>query len=54
LVLGLTGLVGNTTLWFWGLKHTTALNAEILVVAALRRRARRSPPRRPLAGPRAS
>lgn len=30
LVLGLTGLVGNTTLWFWGLKHTTALNAGII------------------------
>ena len=32
-VLGLTGLVGNTTLWSWGLKHTTALNAGILGAA---------------------
>ena len=33
-VLGLTGLVGNTTLWYWGLKHTTALNAGILGAAS--------------------
>jgi drug/metabolite transporter (DMT)-like permease len=29
-VLALTGLVGNTTLWFWGLKYTTPINAGIL------------------------
>jgi drug/metabolite transporter (DMT)-like permease len=30
IVLGLTGLVGNTTIWYWGLAGTTALNAGIL------------------------
>jgi drug/metabolite transporter (DMT)-like permease len=30
LVLGLTGLVGNTTTWYWGLAYTTPLNAGIL------------------------
>jgi drug/metabolite transporter (DMT)-like permease len=29
-VLGLTGLVGNTTLWYLGLRQTSALNAGIL------------------------
>jgi drug/metabolite transporter (DMT)-like permease len=29
-VLGLTGLVANTTIWYWGLRHTTALNAGII------------------------
>src|SRR5215813_2979876 len=33
-VLGGTGLVTNTTLWYWGLKLTTALNAGILGAAA--------------------
>jgi drug/metabolite transporter (DMT)-like permease len=33
-VLGLTGLVLNTTTWFWGLKGTTALNAGILGAAS--------------------
>lgn len=33
-VLGLTGLVLNTTTWFWGLKWTTALNAGILGAAS--------------------
>jgi drug/metabolite transporter (DMT)-like permease len=33
-VLGLTGLVGNTTIWYWGLEGTTALNAGILGAAA--------------------
>ena len=33
-VLGFTGLVGNTTLWYWGLKYTTALNAGILGAAS--------------------
>ena len=33
-VLSLTGLVGNTTVWFWGMKYTTALNAGILGAAA--------------------
>jgi len=33
-VLGLTGLAGNTTIWFWGLQHTTALNAGILGAAS--------------------
>ena len=33
-VLGLTGLVGNTTLWYWGLQQTTALNAGILGAAS--------------------
>jgi len=30
LVLGLSGLVANTTVWYLGLKHTTALNAGII------------------------
>ena len=34
LVLGLTGLVGNTTIWYWGLAGTTALNAGILSAAS--------------------
>jgi drug/metabolite transporter (DMT)-like permease len=29
-VLGLSGLVANTTVWYLGLKHTTALNAGIV------------------------
>jgi drug/metabolite transporter (DMT)-like permease len=29
-VLGLTGLVGNTTLWYIGLRQTSALNAGVL------------------------
>src|SRR5205823_4635549 len=29
-VLGLTGLVGNTTLWYLGLRQTSALNAGVL------------------------
>jgi drug/metabolite transporter (DMT)-like permease len=33
-VLGVTGLVLNTTVWYWGLKYTTALNAGILGAAA--------------------
>jgi drug/metabolite transporter (DMT)-like permease len=33
-VLGLTGLVLNTTSWYWGLKWTTALNAGILGAAS--------------------
>jgi drug/metabolite transporter (DMT)-like permease len=33
-VLGLTGLVGNTTIWYWGLQYTTALNASILSATA--------------------
>jgi drug/metabolite transporter (DMT)-like permease len=33
-VLGLTGLVMNTTTWYWGLKWTTALNAGILGAAS--------------------
>ena len=33
-VLGGTGLVTNTTLWYWGLQYTTALNAGILGAAA--------------------
>ncbi len=33
-VLGLTGLTGNTTMWYWGLKHTTALNAGIIGAAS--------------------
>ncbi|MBI3635069.1 MAG: DMT family transporter [Candidatus Rokubacteria bacterium] len=33
-VLGSTGLVLNTTVWFWGLAHTTALNAGILGAAS--------------------
>lgn len=30
LVLGLSGLVANTTVWYLGLKYTTALNAGII------------------------
>jgi drug/metabolite transporter (DMT)-like permease len=33
-VLGVTGLVGNTTVWYWGLRYTTALNAGILGAAS--------------------
>ncbi len=33
-VLGMTGLVANTTVWYWGLAHTTALNAGILGAAS--------------------
>jgi drug/metabolite transporter (DMT)-like permease len=33
-VLGLTGLVLNTTVWYWGIQHTTALNAGIIGAAA--------------------
>jgi drug/metabolite transporter (DMT)-like permease len=33
-VLGMTGLVANTTIWYWGLAHTTALNAGILGAAS--------------------
>jgi drug/metabolite transporter (DMT)-like permease len=33
-VLGVTGLVLNTTMWYWGLAHTTALNAGILGAAS--------------------
>ena len=33
-VLGLTGLVGNTTVWYWGLAHTTPLNAGIIGATA--------------------
>ena len=33
-VLGLTGLVLNTTIWYWGLRWTTALNAGILGAAS--------------------
>ena len=29
-VLSLTGLVGNTTIWFWGMKYTSPINAGIL------------------------
>lgn len=29
-VLSLTGLVGNTTVWYWGLRHTSPVNAGIL------------------------
>ena len=29
-VLGLTGLVANTTVWYLGLRHTTTLNAGII------------------------
>jgi drug/metabolite transporter (DMT)-like permease len=34
MVLGLTGLVLNTTVWYWGLSMTTALNAGILGAAS--------------------
>ena len=33
-VLSLTGLVGNTTIWFWGMKYTSPVNAGILGAAA--------------------
>lgn len=33
-VLGLTGLVGNTTVWYWGMVHTTPLNAGIIGAAS--------------------
>ena len=33
-VLGITGLVLNTTTWYWGLQSTTALNAGILGAAS--------------------
>jgi drug/metabolite transporter (DMT)-like permease len=33
-VLGLTGIVANTTVWFVGMAHTTALNAGILGAAS--------------------
>ena len=33
-VLGFTGLVTNTTVWYLGLKHTTALNAGIVGAAS--------------------
>jgi drug/metabolite transporter (DMT)-like permease len=33
-ILGCSGLVVNTTLWFWGLSYTTAVNAGILSAAS--------------------
>ncbi|OGK88135.1 MAG: hypothetical protein A2X52_21600 [Candidatus Rokubacteria bacterium GWC2_70_16] len=33
-VISLTGLVGNTTVWYWGLSHTSPVNAGILGAAA--------------------
>jgi drug/metabolite transporter (DMT)-like permease len=33
-VLSLTGLVGNTTIWFWGMQYTSPINAGILGAAA--------------------
>ncbi|HET7875012.1 MAG TPA: DMT family transporter [Methylomirabilota bacterium] len=33
-VLSLTGLVGNTTVWYWGLKYTSPVSAGILGAAA--------------------
>jgi len=33
-ILSLTGLVGNTTVWFWGMKYTSPINAGILGAAA--------------------
>jgi drug/metabolite transporter (DMT)-like permease len=33
-VLGLTGLVGNTTVWYWGMQSTTPLNAGIVGATA--------------------
>ena len=33
-VLSLAGLVGNTTIWFWGMKYTSPINAGILGAAA--------------------
>jgi drug/metabolite transporter (DMT)-like permease len=32
-VISLTGLVGNTTVWYWGLHHTSPVNAAILGAA---------------------
>jgi drug/metabolite transporter (DMT)-like permease len=32
--MSLTGLVGNTTLWYWGLKYTSPVSAGILGAAA--------------------
>ncbi len=34
MILGCSGLVVNTTLWFWGLSYTTAVNAGILSAAS--------------------
>lgn len=34
LVLGLTGFVGNSTLWYAGLRHTSPANAGIIGAAA--------------------
>ena len=34
IVLSLTGLVCNTTIWFWGMKYTSPINAGILGAAA--------------------
>jgi drug/metabolite transporter (DMT)-like permease len=33
-VLGITGLVLNTTVWYWGIQYTTALNAGIIGASA--------------------
>lgn len=33
-VLGITGLVLNTTVWYWGIRYTTALNAGIIGASA--------------------
>src|SRR3972149_3451286 len=33
-VISLTGLVGNTTVWYWGLQHTSPVNAGILGASA--------------------
>lgn len=33
-VLSATGLVGNTTIWFWGMRYTSPINAGILGAAA--------------------
>jgi drug/metabolite transporter (DMT)-like permease len=33
-VISLTGLVGNTTVWYWGLSYTSPVNAGILGAAA--------------------
>ncbi len=33
-VISLTGLVFNTTVWYWGLRHTSPVNAAILGAAA--------------------
>jgi drug/metabolite transporter (DMT)-like permease len=32
--LALAGLVGNTTMWYWGMRYTSAVNAGILGAAA--------------------